>query len=335
MLTTALSLSKFRSYQNGVLTAVIVAVAARFISEHYGAPAMLMGLLLGIAFQFLHEEENCRAGIEFSARGLLRLGVALLGIRISWQLLSELGIGVATLVISSVLLTIFLGLIGARLFGRGWRFGLLTGGAVAICGASAALAITALLPQNEHSERNLTFTVIAVTVLSTIAMIIYPIAASYLSLDPRDAGIFIGGTIHDVAQVVGAGYTISDETGDVATIVKLLRVSLLAPMIFGISLAINLAGRDDATPRVSTPLMPTFVLAFLIIAMVNSVVSIPEYITSFVSELSRWLLLVAVSAVGMKTSLRQIRDVGGQAIILIVSETIILGMIILGAIYFL
>ena len=166
-------------------------------------------------------------------------------------------------------------------------------------------------------------------------MIIYPIAASYLSLDPRDAGIFIGGTIHDVAQVVGAGYTISDETGDVATIVKLLRVSLLAPMIFGISLAINLAGRDDATPRVSTPLMPTFVLAFLIIAMVNSVVSIPEYITSFVSELSRWLLLVAVSAVGMKTSLRQIRDVGGQAIILIVSETIILGMIILGAIYFL
>ena len=128
MLTTALSLSKFRSYQNGVLTAVIVAIAARFISEHYGAPAMLMGLLLGIAFQFLHEEENCRAGIEFSARGLLRLGVALLGIRISWQLLSELGIGVATLVISSVLLTIILGLIGARLFGRGWRFGLLTGG---------------------------------------------------------------------------------------------------------------------------------------------------------------------------------------------------------------
>ena len=197
------------------------------------------------------------------------------------------------------------------------------------------MAIAALLPQNEHSERNLTFTVIAVTALSTIAMIIYPIAASYLSLDSRDAGIFIGGTIHDVAQVVGAGYTISDETGDVATIVKLLRVSLLAPMIFGISLAINLAGRDDATPRVSTPLMPTFVLAFLIIAMVNSVVSIPEYITSFVSELSRWLLLVAVSAVGMKTSLRQIRDVGGQAIILIVSETIILGMIILGAIYFL
>ncbi|MTI01355.1 YeiH family protein, partial [Roseibium sp. RKSG952] len=212
---------------NGFLVSVVVAVAAQFLSEHYGAPAMLMALLLGIAFHFLAEDDagNCKAGIDFTARTVLRFGVALLGARISLELMMNLGPQLIAVVVAGVFLTILFGLLGARLLGRGWRFGVLTGGSVAICGASAAMAISAILPKNEHSERNLIFTVLSVTVLSTIAMIAYPILTEAFDFDAEVSGVFLGGTIHDVAQVVGAGFSVSDEAGEVATLVKLIRVA--------------------------------------------------------------------------------------------------------------
>jgi uncharacterized membrane protein YadS len=167
----------------GLLVSVIVAVAAQFLSDHYGAPAMLMALLLGLAFHFLTEEGQCVPGIEFSAKFVLRFGVALLGARISVELLLGLGPELIALIVLAVILTILFGLIGARLLGRGWRLALLTGGSVAICGVSAAMAIAAILPKNEHSERNLIFTVLGVTMLSTIAMIGYPILIESLVFD--------------------------------------------------------------------------------------------------------------------------------------------------------
>jgi uncharacterized membrane protein YadS len=106
-------------------------------------------------------------------------------------------------------------------------FGILSAGAVAICGASAALAISSVLPKGENSERDTVFTVISVTALSTIAMIAYPVIIALFHLDHVAIGVFLGGTIHDVAQVVGAGFSVSEETGNVATFTKLLRVAML------------------------------------------------------------------------------------------------------------
>ena len=231
-----------RGIGHGLLISAVLAVAARFLSDHYGAPAMLMALLLGMAFNFLADEGRCVAGIEFGARTVLRLGVALLGIRISVDLLIGLGPELLALVIGGVVATILFGLVGARLLGRGWRIALVSGGAVAICGASAAMAIAAILPRNQHSERTLLFTVLSVTVLSTVAMIAYPIICDLFQLDDKSAGVFLGGTIHDVAQVVGAGFSISDEVGETATLVKLIRVSMLAPVVLIIALVIRKVG---------------------------------------------------------------------------------------------
>jgi uncharacterized integral membrane protein (TIGR00698 family) len=319
----------------------VIAVAAQFLSEHYGAPAMLMALLLGIAFHFLAEEGRCVAGIEFAAKRVLRFGVALLGARISVELLIGLGPELIALVVLAVICTVGVGLAGARLLGRGWRLALLTGGAVAICGASAAMAIAAVLPKNQHSERNLIFTVLSVTVLSTLAMIAYPIDTRAFALDHLATGEFLGGTIHDVAQVVGAGFSVSEQTGETATLVKLIRVSMLAPVVLVFSLVIR-AGADkageaapdksaeDQTARAQRPpLIPGFVLAFLALAAVNSFGLIPEVLAGALADLSRWALLVSIAAVGMKTSLRRILDVGGQAIALIVAETLFIAAFIL------
>lgn len=313
----------------GFLVALVIGVAAQFLSEHYGAPAMLMALLLGIAFHFLAEEGRCVAGIDWTARTVLRTGVALLGARISVELLIGLGPALIALVIGGVVLTILFGLLGARLLDRGWRFGLLTGGAVAICGASAAMAIAAVLPRNEHSESNLIFAVLAVTVLSTVAMIVYPPITAVAGLDPHETGVFLGGTIHDVAQVVGAGFSISEDTGEVATLVKLIRVTMLAPVVLVISLAIRMRGLAEEAGGSGPPLVPGFVLAFLALAMVNSLGLVPAVAAAFLGDLSRWALLVAIAAVGMKTSLRTVLDVGGQAITLMVAETVFLAAFIL------
>ncbi|WP_439604944.1 YeiH family protein, partial [Shinella sp.] len=206
--------SGFAAYWPGFAVTAAVAVAAQFLSDHYGAPAMLMALLLGIAFHFLSEEGRCVAGIDFCAKHVLRIGVALLGMRISVDLLIGLGASTILLLVSALVATIGFGLAAAKLLGRGWRLALLTSGSVAICGASAAMAIAAVLPKNEFSERNLIFTVLSVTVLSTLAMIAYPIIAQTMGLDARATGIFFGGTIHDVAQVVGAGFSVSPEAGE-------------------------------------------------------------------------------------------------------------------------
>jgi uncharacterized integral membrane protein (TIGR00698 family) len=319
-----------RALWPGLAVVLIVAVAARFLSDRYGAPAMLMALLLGIACNFLSEEGKCRQGIDFAARTVLRAGVALLGMRISVDLLIGLGASTILMLVLAIAATVGFGLVGARLLGRGWRLALLTGGSVAICGASAAMAISAVLPKNQHSERNLIFTVLSVTVLSTIAMVIYPLVGQWLALDDRALGIFFGGTIHDVAQVVGAGFSVSQEVGETATLVKLIRVTMLAPVVILFALATRSAGPDKGDVHPGRPaLLPAFVVVFLVLAGLNSLHAIPSMVASLGADLSQWALLAGIVGVGMKTSPGKILEVGGDAVALIVAETLFLALFIL------
>ncbi len=214
-----------------MLACAVVAAAATFLSEHYGAPVMLFALLLGMAMNFLSGDGPCQPGIEFTARTVLRVGVALLGLRITLGQVAELGWQPLAIVVVAVVLTIGVSMAAARLMGFQSLFGLLSGGATAICGASAALALAAALPNHPLKERATLFTVIGVSALSTLAMIVYPMLAQCARPRPAAAGIFLGATIHDVAQVVGAGYSLSTQTGDVATVVKLMRVAMLVPVI--------------------------------------------------------------------------------------------------------
>jgi uncharacterized integral membrane protein (TIGR00698 family) len=315
----------------GVAMSVIVAVTAQFLAEHYATPAMLLALLLGIAVSFLGEEGKTVPGIAFSARTLLRLGIAFLGVRVSMTLMMGLGWDLIALVVGGVVATIGFGLLVARLFGHKWRFALLTAGSVAICGASAAMAISAILPRDERSEERLIFTVMGVTVLSTVAMITYPVLVNFLELNASQAGVFLGGTIHDVAQVVGAGFSISEQTGDTATLVKLIRVAMLAPIVLVASLLIRSFAELPSTGK-RPPLLPGFVVAFLALAGLSSLGLVPAVLSEFLSQSSRWLLLIAIAAVGMKTNLKQVLAVGGAAIALIIVETLFIAGLILAGI---
>jgi uncharacterized integral membrane protein (TIGR00698 family) len=302
----------------GLLIAVVIGAAAGFLSDHYGGPAMLFALLIGMAFNYLATEPRFSPGIEFGSKTLLRLGVALLGVRVTASEIAALGWEAALAIVALMALTIGTGFLAARLFGRGWRFGLLTGGAVAICGASAALALAAAIPRNDKTERNTLFTVISVTTLSTVAMIVYPILFSALDLSDRQIGFLIGATIHDVAQVVGAGYSVSEETGDLAAIVKLMRVSMLPVVLLIVMLALRGRGEGQA------PKMPSFVIGFAVLAGLNSLGAIPDAVVAVLEDASRLLLISAISALGVKTSLKAMTAVGGGHIAVVVLETVLL-----------
>lgn len=288
----------------GLLLALVIGLAAGFLSDHYGTPVMLLALLLGLAFHFLWEEGPCAAGVDFAATTLLRLGVGLLGIRITFAQIAEIGLGPLLLVLICVPATILCGLIVARLTGRDWTFGMVAGGAVAICGASAALAIAAVLPRRPESEQNTLFTVIAVTGLSTLAMILYPILFSAVGFGDHEIGIMLGATVHDVAQVVGAGYAVSDEAGDIATFVKLVRVALLPVVILVLIFTTRGSGQGSRAG------LPWFVVLFAALALIGNLGVVPPALAQGLSELSRWLLVIAISALGVKTSLKQMFSVG-------------------------
>lgn len=285
-----------RSLAGGIMLSLLIAAAATFLSEHYGAPVMLFALLIGMAFHFVSSDDRCAPGIEFSAKTLLRLGVGLLGLRLSVVDVASIGYGPVLAVVGFVLATLACGGLLSYLFGRRLAFGLLAGGSVAICGASAALAITSVLPPRSDRDQDVLFVVVGVTALSTVAMIAYPILFGALGFSDVESGFLIGATIHDVAQVVGAGYSISEEAGVIATFVKMVRVALL-PVVM---LVIMLSFRGAQSQRLG---LPWFLVMFVILAVLVNTGVLPTALVSVVSDISGWCLVVAIAALGIKTDL--------------------------------
>ena len=323
-----------RPLYQGILVCLLIALASTFIADHYGGPTLLYALLFGMAVHFLSEQSGCRPGIEFTARTILRLGVALLGARITVDQVTALGVVPLALVIASVTLLIISGGFIARRLGLSRDLGLLTGGSVAICGASAALALSSVMPKNTESERHLILTVVGVTTLSTIAMVLYPIIATALGLSEHTAGIFLGATIHDVAQVVGAGYMISDATGDTSTIIKLLRVAMLVPVVLAFTLLYRQSRRSDGTAASRIPLLPAFLVAFIVLVAINSAGWIPSGLAQGMETASRWCLVAAIGALGVKTSVQKLAEMGWRPVALMVIETLLLLLGVLAVLHF-
>ena len=336
-MTTALPLGPLPALLPGLAVAAAVALAATFVSSLHGGPQLLYALFFGIALNFLSSRPATKPGIEFSARSVLRLGVGLLGARITASQVLALGWPTALVVVTAVATTVALALwVGARL-GVSRAKSVLAGGAVAICGASAALAISAVLPREKDGERYTLMVVVSVTVLSTLAMVLYPLAVRALQLPPALGGLFLGGTIHDVAQVVGAGYTIDAATGDVATIVKLFRVALLAVVVAVVSWSFaaqrasnaeKAASSDQGRKPARQPLLPWFLWLFVAMVAFNSIFGLPPVVSHGLDAVSRACLVLAIAALGIKTSFTQLARLGWRPLALIVIETLWLALFV-------
>ena len=329
-MTTNSAIAKLRSLAPGLLLTATIALSSQFIAVRYGGPVMLYAILFGIAFNFLKDDEKCAAGIQFASKRLLQLGVILLGVRVTFSEIAALGWATAFLVVAGVAATLGVGWLIGRAGKLTSAHAILSAGAVAICGASAAMAIASVLPKTKDSEQNLILTVVGVTTLSTAAMIIYPSLAQLMAMTDMRAGVFLGATIHDVAQVMGAGFIISDDAAEVAAVVKLMRVTLLAPVVLMIALLFSgNAGDPKATGRA----FPFFLIGFALLMIANSLGAITPDARGFLSDASRWLLTTAVAALGVRTALGDLVQVGPRPIAVLVFQTIFLAGFVIGAVF--
>jgi uncharacterized integral membrane protein (TIGR00698 family) len=334
--TSWLHRSGFQQWSPGLMLSAVVAIAASFVAEHYGGPKYLYALLMGMAFHHLSQVERYAPGIEFTAKKLVRFGVALLGLRILLSDLHDLGwLGVVAL-LSGLVLTIGFGVWMSKRLGLPKSLGLLSGGGTAICGISATLALSATMPQNKEVEEMTLLTAIGIAAFSTVAMVLYPLLVVALSLTQAESGLFLGGAIHDVAQVVGAGYIISPDVADSATLAKMFRVSMLMPVVVVFSLAFG-KSRDAAAAAGSStkkaPLIPMFLVVFVALAVLNNTVALPAQAVGFFSDLSGWCLVISIAALGVKTSLAKLSELGWRPIVLLASEAVFIASWMLAMVF--
>ena len=309
----------------GVLLAMAIATVSIFVESRFGGPVMLYALIFGVMFNPLASKPLAAPGLTCSAHTILKIGVALLAVKITIIDVANLGWQTAGFVIACVFFTMGIGAGIGRMFGLKLDHSILSAGAVAICGSSAALALTSVLPQDKQTQCNTIVTVIAVTSLSTIAMVLYPVVAAVLNLSDMQSGVFMGVSIHNVAQVVGAGYIVSDPAGDIATIVKLMRVACLMPVILIVSLMFRQKG-EACTGTKKPPLLPLFMVAFIVIMLVNSAGFIPAQVTESLNIISRWALVIAVAALGVQTSVREVIGVGVKPLMTLTAQTAFLAI---------
>lgn len=328
--------SRLRPLAPGLLLAAAVAIAAvlaeplmrQATGGRFVLPAMVIALIIGIALNRMAGDRRFEPGLTFAVKKLLRWAIGLLGLRIAFGDILGLGLGTLVLVLGSMAATIAAGIWLARRLRVHDGYGALAGAATAVCGASATLATTTVLPNYPAKAADTAFTVVAANAVSTIVMLAYPPLAILFGFDDTRTGIFLGATIHDMAQVVGAGYAVSDPVGNAAVVVKLFRVFLLLPVVLAIGWWFTRQGAHAGQAKVP---VPVFALVFLALVVVNSVLpGIPALagpyatIKGWLVHLSNAGLLIAIAALGLGTSLTALLTIGWRHVAVFLGTTLVI-----------
>jgi uncharacterized integral membrane protein (TIGR00698 family) len=336
--------STVRRLAPGVAISAAVAAAAvwsaPYMPKAVPIPAMVLALLIGVALNRVAANAAFQPGITFCVKTLLRWGVAVLGVRIALGEIIALGLEAAILVVIAMICTVVSGFLLAKLFGQTDTYGALAGCGTAVCGASATLATGTVLPNYPGKEADIAFVVIAVNAFATLAMVLYPLLCIALGFSPQTEGVMLGGTIHDVAQVVGAGYAVSEPVGNTAVIVKLFRVFLLLPTVLCVGYWFTRKGRSHGDARVPVPM---FAFVFLLLCLLNSfapsiagIATIYAFIKPWLLGFSAWALLIAIGALGLNTSFKAITSLGWRHIATVTGTTLVIlvvvtvGLVVIG-----
>lgn len=310
----------------GFAIALVVGFASLWLSQQYGLPAILAGLLLGLALHFLSEHQALGTGLDFVSRHFLRLGIVLLGLQVSLTQIVAVGWQAFAGLLAIMATAFAAGLLGARAVGEGRPAGVLAGGATAICGASAALALYGVIGRDRIDQTRFTITLVGVALASAVALTLYPLLAVALSLSDSQAGYLVGASIHDVAQAIGGGFAISNEAGAQATVIKLARVALLAPVVALVALWLGQPGSeqgsDGAKPVWRRLTVPWFILGFLVLVVLGSFVAIPPVVAERGLDLSKFLLLLAVVATAMRSRLSLLLEAGWRPLVPVFAATL-------------
>jgi uncharacterized integral membrane protein (TIGR00698 family) len=302
-----------------VLVAVIVAAADRIGEYVSGTSALIWALALGAVIANTGLLRPALApGIRFASRNVLRIGVALLGIRLSLGTVGDLGLRTIVVILGSIAVTFASTLLIGRLLGVSRPLTLLIATGTGICGASAIVAMESV---SEASREEAAFALATVTALGTVAMVGLPFLRTPIGLDMTDYGIWSGASVHEVAQVVGATAGVSAVALKIGTLVKLARVALLAPLVFGFAVS-----RGRSRPA-GTPLLPLFVIGFLVLAGVRTTGVLSSRVVADLTRIDVLLLAAGMAGLGLGLELARLRGLGMRPLILGFASWIVIALV--------
>ena len=291
----------------GVFLAALIATAAFGLHELPGVTALsplILSIVLGIAYHNLvGTPSRARDGVTFALKRLLRFAIILLGLQLTAAQIADVGAaGLAVIALTLVATFLFTTWCG-RLLGVETKLTQLIAAGTSICGASAVIATNTVT--NAHDE-DVAYAVACVTVFGSIAMFLYPLLPALLHLDPRAYGLWSGASIHEIAQVIAAAFQDGKQAGEFGTIAKLSRVAMLAPVVIALGL---IASRRGTKAHARAP-MPWFVLGFIALVAINSVIVVPADIKATIVSVTTFLLSMALAAMGLSTDIAKLRAKG-------------------------
>jgi uncharacterized integral membrane protein (TIGR00698 family) len=306
-----------RGFFAGLFFVALMAAASLYLAalpffQNLHIHALLIGMIVGMVIANTigaRISDDWRSGFDFSARRILRLAIILYGFRLTFQDIGAVGISGVVIAAVMVGLTFLVGyLAGVKLLKMDKELSILCASGAAICGAAAVLATEGVIKAKPYKT---VVALITVVLFGTLAMFAYPAAymAGYVPMGMPEMGVYIGASVHEVAHVAGAALAIDPDVADSAVIVKMLRVMMLAPFLVLLGLWFW-GGRSADKGSAKVPLIPWFAVLFIVMAGVNSLGIIPQNVVSSIIELDTFLLVMAMSALGLGTDVRRFKEVG-------------------------
>jgi len=313
---------------SGIVFVAIFATAATYIAKltpihTLGLSPLVIGIVIGIFYaNTLHNQipDAWERGIIFSGKKILRFAIVIYGFRITFQQIMDVGLE-GFLVSVTMLTTTFLfgSWLGIKVFGMEKDTSMLTASGASVCGAAAVLATEPVLKAEGHKTA---IAVSMVVLFGTISMFLYPVLYSTLiepaegvfHMTPSEFGIYVGGTIHEVAQVVAVPFSIPNAPLDMANnavIVKMTRVIMIAPMLIVLGIYLSYSAKKQGGDSSSVKLViPWFAVYFIAVAGFNSFHLIPDNMVNVINEIDTFLLTMAMTALGMGTRFSKFKGLG-------------------------
>ena len=294
----------------GIILCVAIAVVSRFIAHYIliggVTTAIILGLLTG---NLIKLPEKITPGINFSEKKILSWAIALMGFRLNYSVLANLGIPVVILIVAGVIFTISFSLILGRLLGMEKDLSLLLGIGNSVCGSSAiAAAQSVIKTRDEHVG----VSVAVINLLGTVGIFLLPfLAISVPGLSGKGSGVLIGNTLQAIGQVTAAGFSLDDSIGQTAMIVKMGRILMITPLV----ILLNLKRNGTTKNKSHLPKIPSYILLFILFSLIASRNIIPESIIDVINRISEFLLVTAMSAVGLNITFRDLLTAGRKALL--------------------
>lgn len=296
----------------GILLAVILGVAALFVSTYTPSylNSILIAMLLGIVLNnLLSIPSDFESGLTFTSSKMLEFSILFLAFSINYVSIAKLGVGSFTSVFITVSVVLIAIVYLAKKFKCPNSTGWLIGFGTAICGSSA---IAALTPSVAKNKEDVAVSMAVVNLYGSIGMLLLPLALPYLHFSVNQTGLIIGGSLHSVGNVVGAGYAMSDEIGEVSMTIKLARVALLSPALIFFNFLVN---RNDVKSWKDYIKLPWYLIGFFLISIVSSFIEFSPDFIAYMEYLGKLVLTIAMAAIGLKVSFKKLITSGSKGII--------------------